>query len=190
MAAHTQPFSFTTMKKYILLCLPVFMVLSCTIQRQIISNTGHPYEATKDSEAKILKGLLTRKDIESDTSFKWFKQNMQYGQADAAAVEAFTKHANDFQVVIFGGTWCHDTQNLLPVFYRLVDKSGYNEKNITLIGVDRAKTTLDNLHTAFHITNVPTFIVMKDGKEIGRVIEYGKYGQIDKELGEIVAGVK
>ena len=28
---------------------------------------------------------------------------------------------------------------------------------------------------------------MKDGKEIGRVVEYGKYGAIDKELGEIVA---
>jgi hypothetical protein len=28
---------------------------------------------------------------------------------------------------------------------------------------------------------------MKDGKEVGRVVEYGKYGAIDKELGEIVA---
>lgn len=181
---------FSTMKKYILFCLPVFTVLSCAVQKHTTSNTAHTYEVSRDSEAKILKGLLTRKDIESDTSFKWFKQNMQYGQADAAAVEAFKKHANDVEIVIFGGTWCHDTQNLLPVFYRLVDNSGFNENHITLIGVDRAKTTLGNLDKVFHITNVPTFIVMKDGKEAGRVIEYGKYGQVDKELGEIVASVK
>jgi hypothetical protein len=31
---------------------------------------------------------------------------------------------------------------------------------------------------------------MKDGKELGRVVEYGKYGEIDKELGEISAGIQ
>jgi hypothetical protein len=36
--------------------------------------------------------------------------------------------------------------------------------------------------------NVPTIIVLKDGKEIGRVVEYGKTGMFDKELGEIISG--
>ena len=148
----------------------------------------HNYEISTDTEngSKVFKGLLNRSDIESDTSFKWFKENMKFGQADAAAVSAFQKNAAKFQMVVFGGTWCEDTQNLLPVFYRLVDKSGYPDSSITLIGVDRAKTSLFNLHNVFHVTDVPTFIVMKDGKEVGRVVEYGKEGQIDKELGEIV----
>jgi hypothetical protein len=33
---------------------------------------------------------------------------------------------------------------------------------------------------------VPTFIVLKNGQEVGRVVEYGKYGMFDKELGEII----
>jgi thiol-disulfide isomerase/thioredoxin len=139
-----------------------------------------------ETGSKVLKGLLSRADIENDTSFKWFKENMKLGQANTVAVSAFEKNASKFQMVVFAGTWCDDSQNLLPVFYRLVDKSGYGDSSITLIGVNRSKTTLYNLHNAFHITDVPTFIVMKDGKEIGRVVEYGKYGQIDKELGEIV----
>jgi hypothetical protein len=28
---------------------------------------------------------------------------------------------------------------------------------------------------------------MKNGKELGRVVEYGHYGSFDKELGEILA---
>lgn len=150
------------------------------------------FEVSTDSQtgSKVLKGLLHRADIESDTSFKWFKDNMKFGSADAGAVAAFQKNAAKFQIIIFGGTWCEDTQNLLPVFYRLVDKSGYPDSSITLIGVDRPKTTLDNLHRAFDIIDVPTFIVMHDGKEVGRVVEYGKYGQIDKELGEIVNSIK
>jgi hypothetical protein len=38
------------------------------------------------------------------------------------------------------------------------------------------------------VYNVPTMIVMKNGKEIGRVVEYGKYGIYDRELGEILTG--
>ena len=111
---------------------------------------------------------------------------MKWGEANAAAVETFKKNKDKFTVVIFGGTWCHDTQNLLPVFYRLADKSGFPEKNITLIAVDRDKKTINNLQKNYSITNVPTFIIMKDGKEMGRVVEYGSSGEIDKELGEIV----
>jgi hypothetical protein len=45
---------------------------------------------------------------------------------------------------------------------------------------------LGNLNDAFKITNVPTIIVMKDGKEIGRVVEYGKTGKWDVELAELL----
>lgn len=167
--------------------LTILTIFISTAHAQIRS-----YEISKDPEngEKTLKGLLTRADIENDTAFKWFKNNMKFGSADAAAVAAFRQHASDIQLVVFGGTWCEDTQNLLPVFYRLIDKSSFPDSSITLIGVDRPKTTLYDLHKAFNATKAPTFIVLKDGKEVGRVEEYGKYGQIDKELGEIVAAIK
>ncbi|HWB27040.1 MAG TPA: thioredoxin family protein [Chitinophagaceae bacterium] len=161
------------------------LFLSCSVIKVAAQAPVHAYEVSYDN-GKVLKGLLHRSDIENDTSFNWFKTNMQYGTANADAVSAFKKNSSKFQVVVFFGTWCEDSQNLVPVFYRLVDKSGYPDDNITLIGVDRAKTTLDNLQKAFNVTSVPTFIVMQNGKEIGRVVEYGKYGEIDKELGEIV----
>src|SRR4051812_28776385 len=87
----------------------------------------HNYETSIDSKtgSKVLKGLITRADIESDTTFKWFKENMKFGQANAEAVSAFQKNGSKFQMIVFAGTWCDDSQNLLPVFYRLVDKSGY-----------------------------------------------------------------
>lgn len=175
--------------KATLIQLFIFLII-CTAS--FAQPVVHSYEISTDEKTgtKVLKGLLHRSDIESDTSFKWFKDNMKYGQADASAVAAFQKNASKFQIIVFGGTWCEDTQNLLPVFYRLIDKSGYPDSSVTLIGVDRPKTTLDNLHKAFNIIDVPTFIVMHDGKEIGRVVEYGKYGQVDKELGEIVNSIE
>ena len=143
-----------------------------------------------DDRAKILKGSINRVLIENDTSFAWFKENMKWGQADENAVAAFKQKGKQFKLIIFGGTWCEDTQNILPKIYRVVDQSGYPEKNIALIAVDRKKQTINNLHVVYKITNVPTIIVMKDGKEIGRVVEYGKSGSAEKDLAEIVQSIK
>ncbi|MEP6844905.1 MAG: thioredoxin family protein [Panacibacter sp.] len=166
-------------------------ILSLFIISTLATAQSHNFEISRDAEngSKVLKGLLLRTDIQDDTAFKWFANNMKFGQVNGVAVDAFKKNTQDFQLVVFCGTWCEDTHNILPVFYRLVDKSGFPDSSITLIGVDRPKTTLYNLHKVFNVTMTPTFIVMKQGKEIGRVEEYGKYGQVDKELGEIVASI-
>ena len=77
---------------------------------------------------------------------------------------------------------------LLPKFFALADAAGFPQERITMLGVDHNKKTVNHLSEAFNVTLVPTFIVLKNGKEIGRVVEYGKIGMPDKELGEIVAG--
>ena len=167
----------------------MFLSASVFFMQQSYAQTFNAYKIVPDNKAKIEVGLLNRNDIETDTSFKWFKQNYNLGTADPSAVSAFQKNKDSFQVIVFFGTWCEDSQNLVPAFFRLVDKSGYNQNSISLIGVDRSKTTLDDLNKAFNITRVPTFIVMKNGKEVGRVVEYGKSGVMDKELGEIVSSL-
>lgn len=157
--------------------------VTITVQEPVIKTYTVSYDK---SNQKVLTGLITRADIQSDTSFPWFSKNMQYGTADPDAVKTFREKAGSFEIVIFCGTWCEDSQNLLPQFYRLVDKSAFPDSSITLIGTDRNKETMYNLHKVFNVKNVPTFIIMKNGKEAGRMIEYGKYGTADKELAEIV----
>lgn len=176
------------MKKLVYLLLVIATLSACNTSKSTKSSSGN-YTVLNEGGVKVLKGYINRSLIENDPEFTWFKQNMQYGQADASAVTAFQNNASKFKMIVFGGTWCHDTQNLLPVFYRLVDKSGYPDKNITLLGVDRAKTTVDDLHVKYSVTRVPTFIVMHDGKEVGRVVEYGS-GSIEKDLAALVGSIK
>jgi thiol-disulfide isomerase/thioredoxin len=173
------------MKNILIAIASAVVFIACSSSFKTTNSNGR-YETVKDAETKVLKGYINRAVLVNDTAFKWFNENMKYGQPNQTAVDAFKNNASKFSMIVFGGTWCHDTQNVLPVFYKLVDKSGYPENKITLVAVDRAKTGPDNLHKTYNITNVPTFIVLKDGKEVGRVVEYGKEGAIDKELGEIV----
>jgi len=152
-------------------------------------SVGKDYIIVPDDRTKILSGKVNRSIIETDTAFAWFKENMQWGEADASAVAAIQKNASKFSLVVVAGTWCHDSNNLIPKLYRLLDKAGYPDSKVLLIVVDRTKKAYKNIQQKYTITNTPTFIVMQKGKEVGRVTEYGKTGFMEKELGEIIAGL-
>src|ERR1044071_177377 len=132
------------MKK--LVCILVLITFSICKTQYASSQSFHAYETSYDHKGrKVLCGLLTRKDIENDTAFSWFQKNYRLGKPDAEAVDAFKQHVNDFHMLLFVGTWCPDTQNLLPQFYQVTDAAKYPDSSITIIGVDNDKTTLDNL---------------------------------------------
>jgi len=149
------------------------------------------YTVHENKQEKVLQGIISRSIIEADTTFKWFPTNYKYALANTNAVDIFKKNKVKFKMMVFGGTWCEDTQNLLPLFYKLVEQSKYPKRKITLVGVDREKKSGNELSDKYKITNVPTFIVLNnEGIEIGRVVEYGKGNGIDNELAEIVGGIK
>ncbi len=148
------------------------------------------YESIPDDQhagSKILKGIISKDIIKSDTAYKWYAQSEKiYLQPDTAIINSFVKNKDGVSYIIFGGTWCEDTQFIVPKFFVLQEKSGVSNNRVTFFGVDRQKQTTGNISSAFNIKNVPTIIVMKDGKEKGRVVEYGKTGKWDKELADIL----
>jgi thiol-disulfide isomerase/thioredoxin len=175
------------MKKLVIciFCFPVYIFSCTTIQKS--QATLPAYEIVKDTETKVLKGKINRALIETDTTFGWFKENMKWGTANKKAVELIKIKKADLHFIVFAGTWCEDTQNLLPVFYRMIDKAEFPDNKIVLYGTDRDKKTLLQIEQKYSVINVPTFIVMYKNKEIGRVVEFGKYGDIEKEIAEILS---
>jgi thiol-disulfide isomerase/thioredoxin len=150
------------------------------------------YETAPDPEhpeQHIVRGIVNKYLIQNDPSYRWFVVNQNGYKPDTATLNSFERAKNKVQFIVFGGTWCEDTQFILPKFFRLQEMSGVKDTVITFFTVNRAKKSLGSITDAFKITNVPTIIVMKDGKEMGRVVEYGKTGKWDKELGEILNGL-
>ena len=162
----------------------LFLLFAPKIQAQaqyeISQDTKHP-------EIKVLRGLINKYLVQNDTSFTtWYNYNQKIYGPDTSTLNVFEKTRGKLQFILFGGTWCEDTQFVLPRFFRLQEMSGVPDSLITFFGVNRAKKSLGNIAAAFGITNVPTIIVMKDGREIGRVVEYGKTGKFDKELADLM----
>jgi thiol-disulfide isomerase/thioredoxin len=170
------------MKKILIVIISVFLIGgSIFAQSQA--------EISRDNNGdKILKGIISRKELENDTAFTWWAENLKGYTPQSQAVAELKKNQK-IQFITFMGTWCDDSRFIIPKFYSLLDAAGFPQDNVSLIGVDRSKKTLSHLAEALNIENVPTIIVMNNGKEIGRVVEYGKYGAFDKELGEIIASI-
>jgi thiol-disulfide isomerase/thioredoxin len=148
------------------------------------------YEINKDEkhpEQHILRGIINKYVVQNDTTYKWYNGSAASYKPDTATLSAFEKAKGKVQFVVFGGTWCEDTQFILPKFFKLQEMSGVDDNAITFFGVNRNKKSLASITEAFNIVNVPTIIIMKDGKEAGRVVEYGKTGKWDKELADILA---
>lgn len=153
----------------------------------ILTRAQTEYEVSGSGANKILKGLISRDMLETDTAFKWFHDN-QSGYTPAAEEVAILKaKRSQLQFLVFGATWNNDSRQILPRFFSLIDAASLSEDQVTLIGVDQDKKTVNHLSEVMHITQVPTFIILNKGQEVGRVMANGKEGQWDKEIAAILS---
>lgn len=175
------------MKNFIVL---IFTLFSITPAAKAQSTSASSFVVLVDSahdNKKMLEGIITKNDLINDTAFSWYAESQRiYPKPDADAVEAFSKNKDKIYFLVFGGTWCEDTYFILPKFYKIQEASGFPENRITVFALDHKMSTTGNLAKAMNITHTPTIVVMKDGKELGRVVEYGKTGHWEKELTEII----
>ena len=72
---------------------------------------------------------------------------------------------------VFLGTWCSDSRREVPRFLKVMDLAGASPAAFTLIGLDRKMKSPGGSEAPFHIERVPTFVFLKQGKEIGRIVE-------------------
>ncbi len=140
----------------------------------------------KNSQVLIFQGLVEKSELQHEKSFDWFTLNQKGFTPDSNLVNALKMNKGRVSFLIFGGTWCDDTQFIIPKFYKAQELAGFSDTSIVFFGVDREKKSTGNLSQLFNIKNVPTIITLKEGKEVGRVVEYGKTGKWDAELAEIV----
>lgn len=161
----------------------LFSIISFTVSSQ---STYKITTDPKNSQVLIFQGLVEKSELQQEKSFDWFTQNQKGYIPDSNLVNALKLNKGKVSFLIFGGTWCDDTQFILPKFYKAQELAEFSDTSIVFFGVDREKKSVGNLSQLFNIKNVPAIIVMKEGKEVGRVVEYGKTGKWYTELAEMI----
>lgn len=154
----------------------------------MLSCGAHKKQATAvlDKDENLV-GIATKDNFLLAPFNDWFSYNYDDYTVDAATIEKLKPLLKNVTIKAFMGTWCGDSQEQVPVFYKVLDSTEFNYNNLVLVTVDENKKTPDNLQKGYNIERVPTYIFYKKGKEIGRFVEYPRE-TVEADMLKIVSG--
>lgn len=169
------------MLKFILIYL-----IFCLYFLSAIAQTDSAYRIETDEKGRnVIIGAISWVDWQKEA--KW----ESYSAEDFSPVEPIIKllketfEEKNISLKLFAGSWCGDTKTEMPKIIRIIESLEIDSLNFVIIGLDRNKREDTGLAESYNIERVPTLIVIREGMEIGRIVEFPKTAW-DIDLAEIV----
>lgn len=177
------------MRNTIYICLAAIILNSCGIAESLIS-TRYSNAMVKNSNGiEMLLGHCTRSCLAQKPFADWYFKNYEDYKTDSSAIKETGRLMKNKNMTIFMGTWCGDSRREVPRMLKILDAAGIPEKQYNIIFVsnepDLYKQSPQHEEAGRNIRRVPTFIIAKGKKEIGRIIEYPKES-LEKDLLKIL----
>lgn len=130
--------------------------------------------ASTKNEKKIITGKFTWNQWQKQAGWdKYDAADYEPGEFLAGQLSEIVKN-NDISFLLFSASWCGDSKSEVPKIYKLFDTAKIPIDRIKLFGVDRQKLEPTGTAEKYKIERVPTLVILRDGKEIGRIIEHPK----------------
>jgi hypothetical protein len=132
---------------------------------------------------RVLLGPLTRQQVEAAVP-SWVQAGIE-AEPDLAAARALAAVEPGAEVTVLLGTWCSDSRREVSRLWRALDAIGADGSGgpggglpftLAYIGVDEAKRQPAAAVAAAGLRYVPTLIVRRDGREVGRIVEQAPHG--------------
>jgi hypothetical protein len=130
---------------------------------------------------EILIGNCNRTGLKSGDFGLIFKEKYKNYKPDMTVVHQLSPLKSGVDILVVLGTWCSDSQEQVPAFFKILDMIRFDKKMVQIICVDSNKKAGEVDLTNYNIEKVPTFIIYKKGREVGRIIET-PYATLEKDL--------
>lgn len=117
---------------------------------------------------KIKYGLVDKDFILSLSKFKEVYKSSKIDENKAKDIKGVMLGIN---IEVIFGDWCSDSIENVPRLIKILDKINFDMRNATFINADKKRERISNLIKGKNIERLPTIIFIKDGKEIGRIVE-------------------
>lgn len=169
-------------KSILIACTILLTVSSCEAQSKVVVNR----EVETKNDGKMLLGLQTMDKFLEEPYASWYNKEYENYQVDATSIEQLKKEKlGSYQIIAMIGTWCGDSHREFPRLIKILDELKYPKDKIKIIALNRKKESPNGEEGQYIIQHVPTFILKKYGKEVGRIVEFPKTGYIERDLLEI-----
>ncbi|MEX0608866.1 MAG: thioredoxin family protein [Balneolaceae bacterium] len=120
----------------------------------------------QDSE---LIGSVTLEEVVQNE--KIFQIYIDRYQPNESAVKYLNSVQDSLKLIVFIGTWCRESKKYIPGLIKTIDAASSAQIRVDYIGVDAQKKSPESFLKTFEIKYIPTVVVLKGNKEIGRIEE-------------------
>jgi thiol-disulfide isomerase/thioredoxin len=119
-----------------------------------------------------LLGYINPGQFSQPPHSEWYLKGFEAYQPVQDVIDklALTDKEN-LSIKIVMGTWCPDSRREVPRFMKILDLWGFPSEKVTIIGVDNTKIAPIGDYEKLGIERVPTFIILENKIESGRIIE-------------------
>jgi len=166
-----------------------FLILMLSASGLIAQNINTKIKDPKNKNREILIGYCNLGGLKSGEFGNYFQSQYEVYQPADKYIKKLREKINFVDITVVFGTWCSDSQLQVGRFFKILDRSNYDDKNLKIIAVDRDKNAYTTNIESLKIERVPTFIISQHGEELGRIVESPKK-ILEKDLWKIVNRVK
>jgi hypothetical protein len=163
----------------------VFLLLAITSQG--FSQQLNQKTMDEKKHCEILIGQCNRDGFATCNFDSAYKVGYSAYAPDRIILDQIASIPEDITIILAMGTWCGDSKEHVPHFYKVLDLLKFNLDKLTLICVDRSKTAPGIDLSKLNIQRVPTFIFFRKNKEIGRIVETPE-ATLEKDILRIISG--
>lgn len=174
------------MKKFIIRIIAasslLFAAQQLSAQKVVINR-----EVDSQKDGKMLLGHQSKEQFSKAPYADWYvKEHDEYALDQKAISELKKERIGSYDVIVFMGTWCEDSHRDFPRLMKILEEVGYPDSKLTIIAVNRKKESPSGDEGLYNIQKVPTIILKRYTKEVGRIVEMPTSGYIERDMVEIL----
>ncbi|RXQ94962.1 hypothetical protein EO244_07885 [Ancylomarina salipaludis] len=137
-------------------------------------------------EGEILCGQINLDGLKDSLCADWFKPEFEAYKIDTNLLSDLKKkNFSGLKMTLVLGTWCHDSHQQVPRLIKLLETMKFPMSKLEMFAMDTYKEALGIDLKSIDVKLVPTLIVYKGTKEIGRIVESPKVS-LEADLLEIL----
>ena len=127
----------------------------------------HPYPSP--AAAEELLGPVGREAILAHDP-SWAAAAAAY-QPDPAALDELRGLTREVRIEVYFGSWCSDSAVHVPALFKVLEMADTPLLQASCFGVPEVKEKRAPYFQGREIARLPTFLVLVDGREVGRIVE-------------------
>ena len=144
-------------------------------------------EVETQKDGKMLLGNQLKEQFLKAPYADWYvKEHDEYALDQKAVSELKKEKIGTYDIIVFIGTWCEDSHRDFPRLMKILEAANYPENKLNIIAVNRKKESPTGDESLYNLQKVPTIILKRYGKEVGRIVEMPTTGYIERDLAEIL----